>query len=214
LPNFLRDCLFDLDRAARSFAHDQACRPLDILAIATRHLGSRFYLLPLAAGMWALGRNGDHKALERLGANSFNSVATTAIVMEGVKRAIGRPRPTEAKWAGDWCGPAVTSPSFPSGHTGNVAAIFTAATLSTERPWIAALGVGAVAMVAAGRIIDERHWASDVIVGSVVGCVVAALVSRPASSAARPRIDADQPARAIMNSRRNGNSVQPSGRRG
>jgi hypothetical protein len=64
-----------------------------------------------------------------------------------------------------------TRNSFPSGHTAAsfAGAEFMFQELKTINPWIASLGYPVAASVGAMRILNNRHWFSDVLVGAGIG---------------------------------------------
>ena len=88
------------------------------------------------------------------------SVVTMAGVVNGLKYTVKRERPDGS-----------THNSFPSGHT---ATAFMAATMLYKEygeisPWI---GIGAYTsstLVAVGRMMNNRHWLSDVLAGAGIG---------------------------------------------
>jgi membrane-associated phospholipid phosphatase len=59
--------------------------------------------------------------------------------------------------------------SFPSGHA--TVAFSLAAAISDEarRPWVTAATYGTAALVGWSRVYEDRHWASDVVGGALVG---------------------------------------------
>jgi len=61
--------------------------------------------------------------------------------------------------------------SFPSGHTETafVAAEFLHQEYKDKSVWISVAGYGAAAFVGAARIMNDRHWLSDVVAGAGVG---------------------------------------------
>lgn len=65
-----------------------------------------------------------------------------------------------------------TNNSFPSGHT---ATSFMAATMlhkeygETVSPWYSAVGYGIAGSVAVARVIENRHWCSDILAGAGIG---------------------------------------------
>lgn len=116
---------------------------------------------PLAAvfGMKLAGVEGRSSWAEMLTADVL-SAATMAGVVNGLKYTVKRRRPDSSK-----------RNSFPSGHT---ATAFMAATMLSKEygeisPWI---GIGAYTsstLVAVGRMMNNRHWLSDVLAGAGIG---------------------------------------------
>jgi membrane-associated phospholipid phosphatase len=64
------------------------------------------------------------------------------------------------------------SSSFPSGHT---TVAFAAATVFAmeyrNKPWIPVLAYSAASLIGISRITENRHWATDVLVGAALGYV-------------------------------------------
>jgi undecaprenyl-diphosphatase len=143
---------------------------------------SAIYLVPAGVALLVLaaiappGRRADtalrHLAL-RL-AFLFAAVAGTGILVNIVKRMIGRARPFHVEaggpfsfepfgWASKWA-------SFPSGHATTAAAAATVLVLLLGRgaiPWAAA----GVVLVCASRIVVGAHFVSDVLAGALFGCL-------------------------------------------
>jgi membrane-associated phospholipid phosphatase len=143
---------------------------------------SAVYLVPAGLALVVLsmvvpvGRRADsavrHLAL-RL-AFLFMAVAGTGILVNVVKRMIGRARPFHVEagtpfsfepfgWASKWA-------SFPSGHATTAAAAATVLVLLLGRgmiPW----AVAGVALVCASRIVVGAHFVSDVLAGALFGCL-------------------------------------------
>ena len=116
---------------------------------------------PAAAmlGMKLAGVKGRSTWWEMITADAL-SVVTMAGVVNGLKYTVKRERPDGS-----------THNSFPSGHT---ATAFMAATMLYKEygeisPWI---GIGAYTsstLVAVGRMMNNRHWLSDVLAGAGIG---------------------------------------------
>ena len=88
------------------------------------------------------------------------SVAIMAAVVNGMKYSIGTLRPDGS-----------THNSFPSGHT---ATAFTAAHILHKEygelsPWISVGGYTVATFVGVSRILNNRHWISDVLAGAGIG---------------------------------------------
>jgi membrane-associated phospholipid phosphatase len=99
----------------------------------------------------------------------LTTIELSGVVSQVAKNLAGRPRP-----AGALAG-TVTS-AFPSGHavaamTGVLALLTITAGMFTRRGRIAALAIGAVAVIAvgAGRVVLNVHYPSDVVAGWALG---------------------------------------------
>jgi hypothetical protein len=70
------------------------------------------------------------------------------------------------------------SNSFPSGHTAVAFALATSIADETDDSWSDYAVYGAATLTALSRINDNRHWASDVLVGALIGHLSGRWVSR------------------------------------
>jgi membrane-associated phospholipid phosphatase len=113
------------------------------------------------------------------------SYITGAAVMEAVKYLTGRQRPNYygtdsiaaratfhgpfSKAGREYNGKAISS-SFPSGHT---TVAFAAATVFAmeykDRLWVPILAYSAASLIGISRITENKHWATDVLVGAGLG---------------------------------------------
>jgi membrane-associated phospholipid phosphatase len=117
-----------------------------------------------AVGLWAVGRyvvapaaNGPRtNKFSHLGFDLLRAQILSQTVVQGIKHAVGRDRPT-----GECC-------AFPSGHA--AAAFATASVLERHLgyrgSWPALVGA---TYVATSRLVDNRHFLSDVVFGASVG---------------------------------------------
>ena len=105
------------------------------------------------------------------------AVALATGISSGLKYTIGRNRPDIA---GDNLEfrPFSGSNSFPSGHTAAAFAIATAVADQTTDGWSDYLLYGAAGLTALSRINDNRHWASDVLIGGLIGHLSAKWIGR------------------------------------
>ena len=109
----------------------------------------------------SFGVKGRHeKWYEMLTAMAFSTITTTAFT-EGFKNTIGRTRPYSHYQRN----------SFPSGHTMTA---FTSATILHNEygcvsPWYSIGGYSVASIVGVSRILNNRHWASDVLAGAGFG---------------------------------------------
>ena len=101
---------------------------------------------------------------------SLKSIALNFIIVYSLKYSVYMVRP-------DSTGPERTN-SFPSGHTANA---FTAATLlhkefGKESIWYSIGGYGVASTVGVFRMLNNRHWFSDVLAGAGIGILSTNLI--------------------------------------
>jgi membrane-associated phospholipid phosphatase len=106
-------------------------------------------------------------------------VATSVLVASGIgrviKRSVGRARPSEAddQYTFD---PFSDYTSFPSGHTLTAFALSTTLADAIDNTW-ADVGLYSLAAgTGVARVIQNHHWASDVVGGALLGLTVAKFV--------------------------------------
>ena len=126
--------------------------------------GSTYVQIGSGVGLWAVGRYVIGPATEESQTNKFSEIGfdvirsqiLSQVVVHGMKYSIGRDRPT-----GECC-------SFPSGHAATAFAVASVLErhLGYRASWPALVGA---TYVAASRLVDNRHFMSDVLMGAGVG---------------------------------------------
>lgn len=119
---------------------------------------------PLVAtwGLHAAGVEGQ-SSWKRLAASNAISTMFMAGLTNSLKYTVRERRPDGS-----------SSNSFPSGHT---ATAFMAATIlhkeygQTQSPWYSVAGYSMATATAVGRVLNNRHWVTDVLVGAGVGII-------------------------------------------
>lgn len=132
------------------------------------HADNYIQFAPIVAvyALGAFGLKGQHNVLNQTALIVKSEILMGAVVF-ALKRLSAVDRPgTE------------TDSSFPSGHT---AQAFAAATIlhrefGTDHPWISVLGYTAAGGVGILRVLNSKHWISDVLVGAGVGILSTNLV--------------------------------------
>ena len=144
--------------------------------------GSGLYSLPLLAGIYLTGqKNSRHRKIALTGLKAY-ILSGAAVTL--VKHISHRHRPYETdppdSWI--WDGPfPITShyTSFASGHTTTAFAI--ASVLASgykDKPWIGISAYTLASLVGISRIHDQKHWASDVLVGAALGTFIGTSLCR------------------------------------
>jgi membrane-associated phospholipid phosphatase len=112
------------------------------------------------------------------------------LVEHALKGLTGRRRPFVAEGADHWSGPEAffklydkadngLFDSFPSGHSTWAFSLATVVALQyRHRPWVPVVAYAIAAGAGLSRVTMDRHWMSDIVVGAVIGHLVARLVMR------------------------------------
>jgi membrane-associated phospholipid phosphatase len=111
----------------------------------------------------------------RTGGRLATSLVVVTLLGRGMKKAIGRARPSEApdQYTFD---PFGTFNSFPSGHTITGFAISTTLADAIDNRW-ADIGLYTLAAgTGVSRMVGDHHWLSDVVAAAVLGTTVAKVV--------------------------------------
>jgi hypothetical protein len=165
--------LYVQDEEIRDFAHDHKNSFLDNLASAGQQIGYP-YCVGLAAiwgGTGYLMKNEKMKATGLLSLESFLVADTISI---SFKFGTGRARPKRDRGS-DSFNPFsfdMSDTAFPSGHATAIFSIASVFADQYESPWAGVLAYGLACLSAWERISDDKHWASDVFGGMVLGTVV------------------------------------------
>ena len=162
-----------LDRPLRDRVHLAGGPTGEWLSDVATPLGTPLVLAPGLLLWAASGYYGGHPERVRSSGEVVIAVSTAVVACEAVKLMVGRERPFESSNDADVFRPFSSHDSFPSGHT--TFAFATAAAIAHEAPqrwvpWVAYPVAGAVGW---SRMRDDRHWASDVLAGSLLGTWVA-----------------------------------------
>jgi len=156
-------------------------------------------VLAEAGGLAGLGTAGaffgvgliftDHRARDT-GYLAASALLQCFVVDGFLKAMAGRRRPSVADGEDHWYGPtglfkrfeagmSDSYVSFPSGHTAAAFSLATVVALQYRHSgWVPVAAYTIAAGVGLSRLAMDRHWASDVAVGALVGHLVARLVVR------------------------------------
>ena len=146
----------------------------------------------IGTSMYGVGRLSHNEKLAEVGLHGTEALLIGSLVADGLKVTFGRARPfvdTVSPDPNNWQLfrglKGGNYQSFPSGHA--VAAFAAAAAVSSETsrwwPAVTYFGIGPVlyggaAAVAISRMYNNRHWASDVILGAAIGTFAGTKVVR------------------------------------
>ena len=138
------------------------------------HWGSGYYTVPLLGGLYVGGRLLKNERLSATALTAGKAAVVSAVFVNVVKQAAHRHRPYQDNPAEskNWDGPFGDRhhTSFPSGHTTlafSVASVL--ASEYSETVWVPVVAYSLAAGTAISRVYHDKHWASDVLIGSAFG---------------------------------------------
>ena len=138
------------------------------------------YVEPLGRGSTALGGSAllyaggylfKNIPLQKAGLLGFKSVVMSAALVTLIKYTVQRQRPNTTSNPYNIHGIWNTHQyvSFPSGHSSDAFALATAVCSQIKNKYWHIPIYAAAAAVAVSRVHDNKHWASDVVMGSCIG---------------------------------------------
>jgi undecaprenyl-diphosphatase len=134
-------------------------------------IGEGTHLVVFSLVLTAVGWLWSKEKIRKGGIETLLAHGLAALIVNGLKHLIGRPRP-KFTHSGDWSlAPSMTSgfDSFPSGHS---SASFAVATVLAKRfPAIGPLAIAVACFVVLSRVLRGSHFPTDVIGGAVIGVV-------------------------------------------
>jgi membrane-associated phospholipid phosphatase len=161
---------FLVDEPVNNFVREQQGGILDQLSNITDAGGEKTIVVPAAVLTYGAARFLlKNERLEVTSLKAMQSVVVTALATEGLKHLAGRSRPFTDQGAyifHTFPGGDDQYKSLPSGHASLAFALFTPFAEEYSR-WIYIIPVS----VAAGRVYQNKHWLSDVVLGGGMGFI-------------------------------------------
>jgi len=142
-------------------------------------IGEGSHLLAVSVVILSVGWFFSKPTIKTAGIETLLAHGIAALLSNGLKHLIGRPRPKfvhsgEWQFAPSW---ASGLDSFPSGHA---TASFAVATVLAKRfPAFGPLCVSIAAFVALSRVLRGSHFPTDVLGGAVLGVLSGSIASAP-----------------------------------
>ena len=144
-------------------------------------LGKGWTLAAISGLFVAAGYARANQAWRLTGFRGWVAHAVVAVLVQGLKHGIGRPRPRLHRDGEFFTGPGLESglDSFPSGHAS--ASFAVAAVVARYHPALAWPAYALAGFVAATRVFRGSHFVSDALAGVVLGLLVGTLAATPVS---------------------------------
>jgi membrane-associated phospholipid phosphatase len=143
------------------------------------YFGNGAVLLGVAGALYAVGEINHQDAWRKTALLSVESLATASILVWGMKAVTGRARPQTGQSSHSFHPFSLKSSfwSLPSGHAASAFAVAAMIAEQTDQVAVDVFVYGAATLVGLSRIHDDKHWASDVFIGSAIGYFVAKKIS-------------------------------------
>ena len=163
--------LYAVDQNIRDWSQVNQTRESKVVASIFEPLGNGRYLMITSGAVFLTGVVLKSKRAQKAGLLILESQLINGVLGQVLKISASRHRPRDGAPYNVWDGPNLTpNSSFPSGHAQTVFAFSTAiATVYADHKWVPPICYGVAALTSLSRIHDDAHWASDVLLGSVLG---------------------------------------------
>lgn len=165
--------LFDQD--IRDWAQEQRTGSSDRASSVFTVFGNGAVLLGLSAAIYTVGEIDHDDGLRKTALLSLESLATASFISWTTKMITGRARPYTGESSGSFHPFTLESRfwSFPSGHATAAFSVATIIALQSRPAFIDIAAYSLASLAAISRVHDNKHWASDVFIGSALGYFVA-----------------------------------------
>jgi hypothetical protein len=152
---------------------------LNKLSLTINPLGSWQGIVGITGGYF-LGEIFNNNKIKRASIISIESVIISEIFVLLGKMVIGRARPYKGEGNKSFSPFTLQSEnhSFPSGHTTVIFAIVTGITEECKNKYLSIALYSLASIVGVARIYEDKHWASDVVIGASLGIAVGKYVSK------------------------------------
>jgi membrane-associated phospholipid phosphatase len=139
------------------------------VASGAEKLGNPLYIAPVLGATWLAGRATGHPGVSRSALRIAGGIAASAAVSSTVKLVAGRSRPSESPGDPNAFNSFSGHMAFPSGHTTVAFALASGIDQETSAHWVPYVVYPLAGLVGWSRMRDNRHWASDVLTGALIG---------------------------------------------
>jgi membrane-associated phospholipid phosphatase len=183
----------------------RAIRKIELGRTADRmiaQLGNGYFLVGFDASLYLAGAIFDDAEFRTTALVGMESFLTTSAVVLAVKAVIGRARPSARETAASFHPFALLNryASFPSGDAAGAFAVAAVIADRSDSPIAGVLAYTLAGLAALNRVHDDKHWVSDVFVGSALGF----FIGRKIAALNRGRNRGSGPVRVAMGPARTG----------
>jgi hypothetical protein len=168
------------DQDIQDWAQGRRNKSSDRAASFFRTFGDGAVLAGISAALYAAGAMGRDDGWRKTALLSLESLAAASFLVWTAKISAGRARPYSGESSASFHPFSIKSRfwSLPSGHAAAAFSVATTIALQSKSRLIDAAAYSLAALAGLSRVHDNKHWASDVLIGSAVGFFVAQKIAR------------------------------------
>lgn len=124
-------------------------------------------------GFYVAGLASDDKNAEQVAQDGLTaSIIASGLITPAIKLAVGRSRPRNNVGIAHFQPFSDPNASFPSGHTTEAFALASVIAAHYQEDWVGYSAYSVAGMVGLARTYHDAHFASDVLMGAVIGTLV------------------------------------------
>jgi hypothetical protein len=167
--------LMAFDQEIQDWAQGRRTESSDRASSFITLFGDGVALLGLSAAVYTAGEIGHNDGLRKTALLSLESLTTASLLAWTIKVIVGRARPYTDESSGSFHLFALKSSlwSFPSGHAAAAFSVATTIAMQSRSMFVDMAAYSLACLAGLARVHDNKHWASDVFIGSVLGYFVA-----------------------------------------
>lgn len=155
----------------REFSKHLSRNPTTISHYKTLSNAGVAALIGGAGGMWILGHAKHNEHWSETGFLAGEAALNSLVAVEGLKYSLRRERPFQSNGSGSFFQSGGTS--FPSEHAAAAWSVASVIAHEYPGPLTKIMAYGLASLVSVSRVKARQHFPSDVLVGSVIGNLVA-----------------------------------------
>lgn len=166
--------LYHNDHRIQKLSQEDQSRSSSDISSVFGQFGENRILIPSLGVVYLFGKGCKNERLEDCAILSMESLLLATFVTNAIKFSTHRSRPYTGEDYDSWAEPSWDNNndylSFPSGHATSAFSVATIiANEYKEKPLVPFFSYTVASLTAISRIHDNKHWASDVFLGSVIG---------------------------------------------
>ncbi len=144
----------------------------DVFLKQVERFGSQYAPVVLG-GFYLAGIAGDNRnAVEVAQDGLAASIIASGLISTTIKLTVGRSRPRDNVGVAHFQPFSDPNASFPSGHTTEAFALASVISNHYDEPWVGYTAYSVAGLVGVARTYHDAHFASDVLLGAVIGTLV------------------------------------------